>query len=181
MKPKTEVPARTRELIERMSQLVPEFGSYQSTDSRRDDDGRFRVELCERLDIATVQLEDILLEMSEEGWVPGMESIDQVIRDLDSMRERVTSGHDQPPEVSLAMDGDVTVQRLLERDLALLVEMDSLQEHLTEVSKIPVSGRRLQQMLGELTTAVFGIEEAILARESLALPLCFGEPPRLAA
>lgn len=181
MKPRTEVPSRAQQLRTRMARLVPDFGGYQHPGSRRDDDGRFRVELCERLDVSTVRLEDILLEISEEGWVPGMESIDQVIRDLDAIRERVTAGHDTSPDMPIDGADDEAVQRLLEKDWAILVELDSFQEHLAEVGNLPLSGRQLQEVLGELSTAVMAIEEAVSAREPFVHRVLLDAPGRLAA
>jgi hypothetical protein len=156
-------------LREQVALLVPGYAGYAGAADRRDNDGRIRVELCERIDRANARLEDFLLEISEDGWTAGVEGIDRTIRRLEELRDEVTRAADNYAGIMMLGDLDEeTTHPLLEVDLALLVELDALSEYVDDLGAPHFTTGLRKRTLAEIDARLAGVEAALTRRSELA-------------
>jgi hypothetical protein len=159
----------TGKLRQQVALLVPGYAGYAAASGRRDNDGRMRVELCERIDRANTRLEDFLLDISEDGWTAGVEGIDRTIRRLEDLRDIVTrSAENYRGIMSL---GDLEEERtrpLLEVDLGLLVELDALGEFVSDLGTPHFTTGLRKGTLAEMDRRLDEIEGALKRRSELA-------------
>jgi hypothetical protein len=160
------------QLSQRVAVLVPDYSGYQETAARRDDDGRLRLEVCERLDLAANRLEDFLLELSEEGWNPGVEALDRLIRELEALRNQMTSpGAEESAFLRTDRLAAAPLKSLIEADLGLMVELDTLIEHLEELGLPDFRTGALRATLRTVTTHIDAVVLAQDRRRDMARSL----------
>lgn len=149
--------------------LVEGYDGYATSDGRRDNDGRVRVELCERIDRACARLEDFLFEISEDGWTAGVEGIDRTIRRLEELREGVTRCAENYGELLSTGDlEEACVRPLMESDLALLVELDALGEYVQDLGVPHFTTGLRKGTLAELGRRLDEIGACLERRSTLA-------------
>jgi len=160
--------SQSNSLGQRVQSLVPGFEGYASPTERRDDDGRLRVEVCERIDRVAARLEDFLLDLAEEGWSPGLQGLDDFIRDLEDLRERVTQA---PDEYGVFLDdrelGPDRVNHVLECDLALLVELDAADEDIHDLDLPSFGPGHLRDTMAGIEAHVRAVDAAFERRHGL--------------
>lgn len=149
--------------------LVEGYDGYAASVSRRDNDGRVRVELCERIDRASTRLEDFLFEISEDGWTAGVEGIDRTIRRLEELREGVArSAENYVGLLSMQDLKEEHVRPLMESDLALLVELDGLGEYVQDLGVPHFTTGLRKGTLAELDRRLDEIGRCLERRSALA-------------
>jgi hypothetical protein len=155
-------------LGQRVETLVPGFEGYVSPTERRNDDGRLRVEVCERIDRVAARLEDFLLDLAEEGWSPGLRGLDGFVRSLEELRERVTQA---PDEYGRFLDhgdlGSDQLNHVLECDLALLVELDAADEDIHDLELPSFSPGHLRDTMAGIEAHVRAVDAAFERRHRL--------------
>ena len=156
------------QLQERVACMVPGFTGYQDPGTRRDDDGRLRVEVCERLDSALAHMEDFLLESSEDGWSPAVGGLDEAIRALEAVRSDITMGNGLGSFFELNQVPEPTLTELMESDLALLVELDELGEQLEGLGPPHFRDGVLEDTLAAIDKRIVAVDQSYSRRNELA-------------
>ncbi len=153
------------QLLERLETIVSGFNGYREIDDRRDDDARVRLEVCERLDRVQALLEDYLLDLSEDGWNPAVAGLDGFVRRLEDARDHVTGAADQYEEFfGRAPSDEKECAAVMDCDLSLLVELDTLSEHVEGLGGASFTPGYLRETLGGIDERVSAVELAVDAR-----------------
>jgi len=162
----------TEQLIERVESLVSGFRGYGEPRTRRDDDGRVRIEICERIDRSSAFIEDYLLELSEEGWNPAVQALDELVRRLEALRSQATSASDiYGAFFSRGALSPAVLTNLLENDLSLLVDLDALAELLDGLGAPHFAPGNVRETMTAITTHVDAVERSFERRQGAAREL----------
>jgi hypothetical protein len=171
----------TEQLVERVESLVSGFRGYAESRTRRDDDGRVRIEICERIDRSSAFIEDFLLELSEEGWNPAVQQLDGLVRRLEVLRSNATSSADAYAAFfSRGALSPTALVSLLENDLSLLVDLDALAELLDGLGAPHFAPGNVRETMTTITAHVEAVERSFERRQGAARELAGDRKDRCA-
>jgi hypothetical protein len=152
--------------LENLAYLVPGYEGYKGKDRRREEDSRFRGLLLHRLTAIRGRMGDLLAKLSAGPHEAKTDAVEARAKTLDSLADAIRyapygfSGFFDAAEVC-----EGTLDRILEVDLLLFEDLDTVEQIVTRTESGSMSRSAVQTFLDELDEATRRFEHHLIQRD----------------